>query len=284
MMRNHGRRDLGRRRSAVGRLRQDVVRVRPANHRRCPVRPDAGAEQCWERFVSPCVNWRGTREKQGAADRPFRIVIIGFLPPCPEVGARTVEAPVLGEQHNRGSGRGGVCGREIRAAGRAAHLRAHGPIARIKAAEIRMPFRQGNTTAVRPHRPLIVVPVTHGVHEPLIVVAEFEPFARVGEALLEGTQDLGQTRSRRKRGRRAGHHQVTASRHDGPGREGVINAALDGPSGDVHVHRHLVVQLDPFPKRFLALGMVHDLIEDQGAVSPGAAPATPGRHHHRQHQ
>ena len=54
-------------------------------------------------------------------------------------------------------------------------------------------------------------------------------------------------------------------------RKCVVHPARDLPARQIHIHRHLIVQFNVFPLRFLRARVVVDLIEDDDRVRPGSS-------------
>jgi len=105
----------------------------------------------------------------------------------------------------------------------------------------------------------------------LIVVAQLEPFAGIGEPTKKRAISIGVTRRRRQSRRRNGDNEVTATRNDCAFRELELDAPVQRPAGEVHVHRHLAVQFEPFERRLVRRGVIHDFVEYHCAVGPRGA-------------
>ena len=68
----------------------------------------------------------------------------------------------------------------------------------------------------------------------------------------------------------ASHHQVTSAFDPSPDGEDVLNPSVQGPTGQIHVDRVLIVEFNPFHRGFAAgSGVVHDLVEDHDTIGQG---------------
>ena len=100
----------------------------------------------------------------------------------------------------------------------------------------------------------------------MTVVPQFESFAAVGQAPRERPKDIRGARGRNQIRGRKGHHEKAATRHDRSLGKFIDDPIGEIPIGNIHIHRHLVVELHPFELGLVGLGMEHDLVEHHGAV------------------
>ena len=117
------------------------------------------------------------------------------------------------------------------------------------------------------HGPLRVGAIRELVHQPLVIVSQFQRLTGIGKAPLIRADHVGDAQFQES-GRIGRNDQLsTALQNRSPGKQ-VGDASSESPSGKVHADRHLVVQFDPLVKGFPVCGVVVHFVEDDGAVGP----------------
>ena len=178
----------------------------------------------------------------------------------PEILIRRRRQFIEGQRH-RGLVRG-----EILPAGGATDGVGEGPVPGRGACGVMVELGQRDAGAIGSDGPIAADAVVDFIHDTSGVVAEQELFAAVAEAAGEGAEEVGEAGGGGQVRWGRGDHDEAAPGDDGIGGEGVLDAAIERPAGDVEVHRHLVVELHPFQGGLVGGGMIHDLVEDQRGV------------------
>ncbi len=150
--------------------------------------------------------------------------------------------------------------------GSAARLTALRPILNRFAGRTGSDLCQRGARTVGRHRPGILVAVGDFVHQPVVVVAQHEPFAAVGEFSRVRPQRVLEASVCLQDGGTLGNHQIPAAGDYGSFDKRELHAPIQRPAREIHIHGHLVVQLDPLHARLIVGRMVHDLVEDHRTI------------------
>ncbi len=127
-------------------------------------------------------------------------------------------------------------------------------------------FGERDASAVGSNGPVSGDPVSHPVHEAVVPVEEFEPLAVVGQPARKWAEHIGHPGVVHQVHRRRGDDEITAAGNDRALGKPEINAPGQHPPRQVHIHRHLVMEFDPFHGRFIGCRVVHDLVEDHDTI------------------
>ena len=187
----------------------------------------------------------------------------------------------IGQLHAEGHGSGGgdlveqwpgrIAGRpvrEIRGSWRATQLSARGPIAGFFGRQVHATLGQSSARTVGAHRPRISIVVVEDVHHAAGVIAQLDLFAAVVECPDKRAQRRREPGGFRQGLRIDGNHQVTTAGDHGSLRKFIRHPAAQPPTRDVHVDRHLVVQLDPLQSLVgRSHRVVHDLVEGHDRIT-----------------
>ena len=227
MILDHCRGDGRRRRRALGGDREQIMRVGNAGRERVVTVIHARAEECGNGLEFARRRLRVASIKQRSSRRPRVVVETGAAPLGFRVVAGILILPDLVDPHENGVG--GCCAGsgEIWRAGRAADLRAHRPVRCRRAGGIGVDFGQRNSGAVRTDGPVAIRPIFDPVHQPMIIVAQFESFTGVGEPAGERPVSIRVACRCRQRQWRNRDHEVAITRHDGAFQEFELDSAFD---------------------------------------------------------
>ena len=223
-------------------------------------------------------------EKRGTRGLPAGVAIV-LLVPSDSGGGRCGGPLIPGlsrrDEHREASG--GEC-REVGAAGGSPILGAGPPMAHGRGGGGFADLGEGGSMTIGRHGPLAFGAVGQLVHEPLVVVPQFQRLTRIGKSALEWPQSLGDAEGPQC-SRVGSDHQKPAPGNHGAFREDMIDTPRYPPSGKVHPDGHLIVQLDPLERGLPVRRMVVDLVEHHRAVGPKlwAQPAGHGHPKPEQH-
>ena len=117
------------------------------------------------------------------------------------------------------------------------------------------------------HGPLRAGTIREHVHEPLVIVSQFQRLTGIGKAPLIRADHVGDAQFQES-ARVGRNDQLSAALQNRSPRKQVGDASGQSPSGKVHADRHLVVQFDPLVKGLPICGMVVNFVENDGAVGP----------------
>ena len=76
---------------------------------------------------------------------------------------------------------------------------------------------------------------------------------------------------------RSTQDEITIAADDGVGWKAKFDSAGHRPTGEVNIHRVLIVQFDPFVGGLIDGRMIHDFVEDHHRVSVDRREATAGK-------
>ena len=113
---------------------------------------------------------------------PRAVVVLWRSPGGAQVRAAIIVAPLSCERNDLilRAGDWGRC--EVSRSGRAPGLDAGAPVGCGPARQVRVLFRERHSRTVGSRGPIAVHPVVHRVHQAIILVAQFQPIAVIGQA------------------------------------------------------------------------------------------------------
>ena len=127
---------------------------------------------------------------------------------------------------------------------------------------------QTAAAAIGPLAPAAAVGVVQLVSDIVIGIAQGDGFATAGQTAAPGSQRRGSRMQRGERGGIPGHHQITARRDAGGGREIEPDAVTELPAAEIHRGGAFVIQFDPLLTA-IAHRVVEDFVDDNVSADNG---------------